>query len=530
MRASSCTGRLGTRSGWRPAGARSARSGWHRARSAWRRCPPGRWAKTFGLPLELISPAEAQRAVPADVGRRRARRGVSADRRLHRPVASSRSRWPKGRSGAARRSYRTRASRDPRRTRAGRGVVTDKGDIEADVVVNAGGMFAAEIGADGRRDVPIVPMAHEYLVTRPPGSRSTCRRCATRRCWCTSGPSPAASSWAATSASRRRGRSTASRADFNGEAAGGGLAPLRAADGERDQPRAGAGGRWRSVRLINGPEAFTPDGEFILGPTDVHGFWVAAGFCAHGLAGAGGMGKLMAEWIVEGDAEPRRLAHGLAPLRRRLRDARVHARAHDRGLLDVLRHPVSRARAGGRAAAAPLARIRAPAGARRRRSARSPAGSGRTGSSRTRRPATRPAAARMGGTPLVAGDRRRAHARAARRRRSSTSRRSRRSRSSGAGAAELLERLCDNRVARDVGAITYTQMLNARGGIECDFTVTRLAEERFRIVTGTAFGRHDLAWIRQHAPGDGSVTVDDVTSAYACLGLWGPRAARSSRR
>ena len=54
------------------------------------------------------------------------------------------------------------------------------------------------------------------------------------------------------------------------------------------------------VKLINGPEAFTPDGEFILGPSDVRGFWVAAGFCAHGLAGAGGMGKLVAEWIVEG--------------------------------------------------------------------------------------------------------------------------------------------------------------------------------------------------------------------------------------
>ena len=54
------------------------------------------------------------------------------------------------------------------------------------------------------------------------------------------------------------------------------------------------------VRLINGPEAFTPDNEFILGPTDVRGFWVAAGFCAHGLAGAGGMGRLVAEWILEG--------------------------------------------------------------------------------------------------------------------------------------------------------------------------------------------------------------------------------------
>ena len=72
--------------------------------------------------------------------------------------------------------------------------------------------------------------------------------------------------------------------------------------------------------------------------------------------------------------------------------------------------------------------------------------------------------------------------------------------------------------------MTYAQMLNPRGGIECDFTVTRLAEDRFRIVTGTAFGQHDLAWIAQHAPEDGSVHVEDVTSRYACLGIWGPAA------
>jgi 4-methylaminobutanoate oxidase (formaldehyde-forming) len=67
-------------------------------------------------------------------------------------------------------------------------------------------------------------------------------------------------------------------------------------------------------------------------------------------------------------------------------------------------------------------------------------------------------------------------------------------------------------------------MLNTRGGMECDFTVTRLAEDRYLIVTGTAFGNHDMAWIRRHAPGDGSVVVSDATSARACLGLWGPRA------
>ncbi len=95
---------------------------------------------------------------------------------------------------------------------------------------------------------------------------------------------------------------------------------------------------------------------------------------------------------------------------------------------------------------------------------------------------------------------------------------------SGPGAAEFVEGLCDNRVARGVGQITYTQMLNSRGGIECDFTVARLAEERFSIVTGTAFGRHDRSWITSHLPRDGSVQVHDVTSAYACFGIWGPRA------
>jgi glycine cleavage system aminomethyltransferase T len=66
-------------------------------------------------------------------------------------------------------------------------------------------------------------------------------------------------------------------------------------------------------------------------------------------------------------------------------------------------------------------------------------------------------------------------------------------------------------------------MLNRHGGIECDFTVTRVAEELFQIVTGTAFGQHDASWIRRQLPGDGSVTLSDVTSRWACFALWGPR-------
>jgi 4-methylaminobutanoate oxidase (formaldehyde-forming) len=93
----------------------------------------------------------------------------------------------------------------------------------------------------------------------------------------------------------------------------------------------------------------------------------------------------------------------------------------------------------------------------------------------------------------------------------------------GRDAAVFLDHLCANAVARRVGAVTYTQLLNPRGGVECDLTVTRLAEDRFRLVTGTAFGNHDAAWIRQHLDDEMDVAVDDVTSKYACLALWGPR-------
>jgi 4-methylaminobutanoate oxidase (formaldehyde-forming) len=75
-----------------------------------------------------------------------------------------------------------------------------------------------------------------------------------------------------------------------------------------------------------------------------------------------------------------------------------------------------------------------------------------------------------------------------------------------------------------VGAIVYTECLNKNGGIECDFTVTRLGAERFFIVTGTAFGQHDMSWLSLNMPEDGSVIIEDVGSSYACLGLWGPKA------
>ena len=230
------------------------------------------------------------------------------------------------------------------------------------------------------------------------------------------------------------------------------------------------------------------------------GFWVAAGFCAHGLAGRGRHGQARRRVDRRGHAVARRVAHGLAPLRRRVPLARVHARAHEGDLRDVLRREVPGPRARGRAAAAGLAGQRAGSASSAPPSGRSRAGSARTGSSRTRRRATSRSGRAAGRGSC--GRRRSAPstARAASRRRCSTSRRSRSSRSSARAPPTSSRASAPTASPARSGRVTYTQMLNPRGGIECDFTVTRLGDERFRIVTGTAFGQHDAAWIRQHAP------------------------------
>lgn len=97
----------------------------------------------------------------------------------------------------------------------------------------------------------------------------------------------------------------------------------------------------------------------------------------------------------------------------------------------------------------------------------------------------------------------------------------------GPGAAELLEWACANRVARGVGRMTYTQLLNAEGGVECDLTVSQLDEDLFVMITNTGVLEHDLAWIRERANdllegADTSVTITNVTNAWAVFGLWGP--------
>lgn len=96
----------------------------------------------------------------------------------------------------------------------------------------------------------------------------------------------------------------------------------------------------------------------------------------------------------------------------------------------------------------------------------------------------------------------------------------------GSKALDFLNWLAANNIDKPVGSVTYTQLCNERGGIECDITVARLAEDQFFIVTGTAFGVHDFTWIKNHIPKDGSIVLRDVTSSYAMINVCGPNSRK----
>ncbi len=151
----------------------------------------------------------------------------------------------------------------------------------------------------------------------------------------------------------------------------GGLAALRG-DRENSSRRVPVMEEIKVTRLINGPEAFTPDNEFCLGESEVRGFFVAAGFCAHGLAGAGGIGKVMAEWIVDGEPALDVWEMDIRRFGPHYRSPSYTLKRTQGGLRDLLRHPLPRPRAPGGPAAARLERLRRGTPSTAPRSARSP--------------------------------------------------------------------------------------------------------------------------------------------------------------
>jgi glycine cleavage system T protein len=404
-------------------------------------------------------------------------------------------------------------------------VVTDQGTIQTEIVVNAAGQWGKEVARMVGLNLPVVPMAHLYAITKPIEGVGhdipTLRDPDLLVYW---------------------------REEVGGFVTGGyernpvpfGLKgiprdfkyQLLPPDWDRFAPlmensikRVPILEKAEIRQLLNGPEGFTPDGEFLLGPTAVKGFWVACAFCAHGLAGAGGIGKTMAEWIIDGHPEwdvwrldvrrfgsnynsrdytvartletytqyydihfpgEERLSRRglrLSPTYYRLRELGCHFGEKTGWERPNWFKPYEELATHGH----------------------EPKGWAHHNWSRAvgyEHLQTRENAGLFDETSFNKFEVR------------------------GPGALKFLNYVCANDIDQPVGSVIYTQCLNKRGGIECDFTVTRLGEEHFFIITGTAFGQHDLSWLSLNMPEDGSVSIEDVGSSYACLGLWGPKARK----
>jgi len=271
--------------------------------------------------------------------------------------------------------------------------------------------------------------------------------------------------------------------------------------------------------FFNGPESFTPDDRYYLGEApELGGYWVAAGFNSVGIQSAGGAGMALAHWITTGaapfdlwDVDIRRaqpFQRNKSYLKERVSETlgllyadhypyRQMATARGVRRSPLHAHLAARGAVFGEAAGWERANWFAVEGQEREYQY----AWGRQNwfaNAAAEHKAVRTGVGLFDMTSFG------------------------KIRVEGRDACALLQRLCANDVNVEAGRIVYTQMLNERGGIECDLTVTRLSETAFLLVVPGATLQRDLAWLRRHL-GDVFAVVTDVTAAEAVLCVMGPK-------
>jgi sarcosine dehydrogenase len=402
-----------------------------------------------------------------------------------------------------------------------RAVRTSQGVIACEKVVNCAGQWARQVGAMAGINVPLQPVKHQYIITEAiPGLA-------------TDAPTI-----------RDPDRRTYFKEEVGGLVMGGyepdpqpwttGDVPddweFRLFDDDYDHfeqhmtqaiARVPALAQTGVKQMINGPESFTPDGNFILGPApQCANMYVGAGFNAFGIASGGGAGWVLAQWVAAGEApldlwvvDLRRFS-GMHQDRDWVRDRTLEAY----GKHYAIGFPHAEYESGRPYIVSPLYE--------RLKSMRAVFGS-KLGWERPNwfaPPGTEArdeySMGRQNWFEAVGDEHRHVREKVGVFDQSSFAKYE----VSGRDALAALETICANDVSKPAGRLTYTQLLNSRGGIEADLTVARLAQDRFYIVTGTGFRTHDLAWIREHVPAGLDVAIDDVTEDYGTLSLMGPKA------
>jgi 4-methylaminobutanoate oxidase (formaldehyde-forming) len=477
-------------------------------------------ARCFGVEVEVITAAEAGRRWPL----MRTDDLVGAlwlprDGRTN-PIDTARALAQGARQGGARIVEQTAVTAIHRRRGAVVGVGTTRGDIACEVVVNCAGMWARDLGRLAGVAVPLHASEHFYVVTDPipgvtpdlPVLRDTDGFIYVREevgGLLMGGFEPVAKPWGTSGIPE----------DF--------AFSLLPDDWdhfevmmEQALVRIPALATAPIRRQVNGPESFTPDGRYHLGEApECRNFFVAAGFNSIGIASGGGAGKAVAEWIVGGeppmdlwDVDIRRVgAFQANPQYLRARTVEAV------GLLYAMHWPFRQPE---------TARGVRQSALHDRLAARGACFGVVMGWERANWYATpgmqaryRYSYGRQNWFPCAAEEHRAVREAVGLFDQSSFTK----LRLEGPDAAAVLQRLSANDVDVAPGRIVYTSMLNRRGGIECDLTVTRLGEDAYLIVSAAAAATHDADWIRRHL-GDARATLTDVTSACAVLGIMGPRA------
>ncbi|HTT42065.1 MAG TPA: FAD-dependent oxidoreductase [Steroidobacteraceae bacterium] len=408
------------------------------------------------------------------------------------------------------------------RSAAGRatGVTTSAGEVRAEVVINCAGMWAHQVGGWADVAVPLHAAEHFYIVTEPMAGLTADLPILRDADACSyfkedAGKllvgwfEPQAKPWGAAGIPE----------NFAFEQLPPDLAhiePLFAAAMRRVPTLAEAG-----VQVFfNGPESFTPDDRYILGEApQLRGLFVAAGFNSIGIQSAGGAGKVLADWVLDGhppfdlwDVDIRRFA----PFQRNRRYLRERT-TETLGLLYDMHWPFRQAETARGVRKSVLHDRLAARGAcfgevagYERANWFAPPGVA---------PRYQYSYGRQNWFDYSAAEHRAVREGVALFDQSSFAKFI----VQGADAAAVLSRICANAIDVPVGRIVYTQWLNERGGIEADVTVTREAEDRFLIVSSCATQVRDLAWLTRGIPIAARASACDVSSAYATLGLMGPR-------